>query len=119
MELYHSFDEVKKWIKELDSGQKSHPTLEIVEDSEFTFKVNLYTLNHKYSIKADDKSHEDGSRGYLGCIVKNRKSRPGELQLRGNDLPDGHFTKTNWENIKIAIIKYELEEVIINYTAGG
>lgn len=62
----------------------------------------IYTKLHSYSISA--------SPTYLGCIASTMFYRPGENWTRGNDLPDGKFCRETWENIKDAIIRYELEK---------
>lgn len=74
--------------------------------------VNIYTDTHCYNIIAIDRFNSDG---YLGCQVSTRKSRAGEDWFRGNDLPDGPFTRNTWEKIKDAIIGYELVELSISH----
>lgn len=73
--------------------------------------VYIYTDSHCYSIVAIDKANDDG---YLGCQASTRKPRAGEDWVRGNDLPDGPFTRDTWEKIKDAIIGYELIELSIS-----
>ena len=70
--------------------------------------VALYTQEHKYQIVAIDRR---GEKGYLGCQVSTRKFRAGEDWLRGNDLPDGPFSRATWERILNAIIRYEIVEL--------
>ena len=43
------------------------------------------------------------------CTVETRKPRAGEDWHRGNDLSDGPLTREVLEQIKNAIIAYELE----------
>lgn len=58
------------------------------------------TAKHSYHISATPT--------YLGCTVSATFFRPGENWTRGNDLPDGKFSRETWEAIKDAIIRYEL-----------
>jgi len=99
-----------QWLKELvypgkvcnfieeDSGQ-SEPGVETTRN--FCF----YTEKHQYFITAVERNKGDG---YLGCQVNARKARAGEDWLRGNDLPDGPFTRATWDKIINAIVCYEL-----------
>lgn len=69
----------------------------------------IVTAKHSYSISANP--------GYLGCIASTTFYRPGENWTRGNDLPDGKFTRETWEAIKDAIIRYELLKIEPERTA--
>lgn len=100
---------LEQWLKELvypgkvfnfieESSGHSEPGVETTR--EFCF----YTENHQYFITAIDRVGE----GYLGCQVSARKARAGEDWLRGNDLPDGPFTRATWDKIINAIVCYEL-----------
>jgi len=48
---------------------------------------------------------------YLGLTVSSRVARPGETWLRGNDLPDGEFSKDTFDRMMDAVLTYELREV--------
>lgn len=78
---------------------------ELKEYKDNTFKIFLYTKNHKYTIITIP--HYDGSPPYMGAQVICRKYREGEDWLRGNDLSDGKFSKDLWNKIIQDIIKYE------------
>jgi len=65
----------------------------------------IYTKQHSYSISATPT--------YLGCIASTMFYRPGENWTRGNDLPDGKFSRETWEAIKDAIIRYELAKIVL------
>lgn len=65
----------------------------------------LYTEENQYTIVAIER--KDGE-DYLGCSATARKARPGEGWLRGNDLPDGPFTRKTWDRIIYAIVSYEM-----------
>ena len=71
------------------------------EVKEFCF----YTEEHRYRVYAIDRKKDEG---YLGCTVTTRKMRTGETWVRGNDLPDGPFLKSTWNNILDRIVSYEL-----------
>ena len=65
--------------------------------------IRIFTKDCMYNIvaKAD----------YLGCLTSNRKYRAGEDWTRGHDLPDGKFSYSTWQYIKLAILKNELVKV--------
>lgn len=48
---------------------------------------------------------------YLGMTVSSRLARPGEGWLRGNDLPDGSFSKETFDAMMAAMLTYELRGV--------
>lgn len=48
---------------------------------------------------------------YLGMTASSRVSRPGENWQRGNDLPDGDFSKKTFDQMMGAVLMYELREV--------
>ncbi len=88
--------DVKDFIQEI-SGKGS--------PEEVRRRFFFYTDEHQYYIIAIEKTKE---KSYLGCQVSTRKSRAGEDYIRGNDLPDGDFTKKTWDDIIQAIVRYEL-----------
>lgn len=113
-------DQLKQWVKdEICRWSQFKKFVKVIEDSgeggekakreyEFKFRFNIYTETHRYRITAYDRSKDEG---YLGCTASTRKPRAGEDWTRGNDLPDGKFTRETWEHIKNAIIAYELAEL--------
>lgn len=90
--------DVKNFIQE-DSGEGS--------DKEVKRRLSFYTEEHQYFIVAIERFDGD-DKSYLGCQVSTRKSRAGEDWARGNDLPDGKFTKKTWDMIINSIVSYEL-----------
>ncbi len=96
-------DQLIAWLKGLRyfSPKKVH----VVEYSDEKLVVKLYTDEHYYQITAT-------AGGYLGCTASTRKPRPGESWTRGNDLPDGKFSKAVFDSIIGAIVFYEAEEVM-------
>jgi len=100
-----------QWIKELIfPGNPDNFIQEISGqggDGEIVRKFCLYTNENKYFITAIERTGGD-KRSYLGCQVNTRKHRAGEDWTRGNDLPDGTFTRKTWNMIINAIVNYEL-----------
>jgi hypothetical protein len=88
--------DVKDFIQEID-GEGS--------PKEVKRRFCFYTDEHKYVIVAIERSV---GRSYLGCQVSTRRMRAGEDWVRGNDLPDGEFTKKTWDDIIGAVVRYEL-----------
>jgi len=90
-----------EWLKRCSyfASKRIH----VVENTNDTLRIRLYTARHCYGIKATD--------GYLGCIASTRTPRPGEDWTRGNDLPDGKFCERTFQDILGAIVFYEALEV--------
>ena len=99
------------WIRDLAFPGKPENFIQEVSGQGKPGEVHrifcFYTNEHKYTIKAVERS-DSNRRSYLGCGVSTRKSRAGEDWTRGNDLPDGDFTKEKWDQILNAIVCYEL-----------
>lgn len=62
--------------------------------------VVLFTTNNEYHITVGDT--------YIGGMVTARMKRAGENWNRGNDIPDGDFSKKTWDMIMRFIVRYEL-----------
>lgn len=77
-------------------------------NEKYWLTIRFYTENHCYQIDCCLK--EDGNT-WMGASVTTRKPRPGENWTRGNDLPDGKFSKETWQRIKNAIIRYEMVRI--------
>lgn len=89
---------------DLEGGSTAHGVEE--------FAVRFCTAAHTYSIHARAPGvREAADHGYLGCIATCRTVRAGERSLRGSDLPDGPFSAETWQQIKDAILAYELVEL--------
>ena len=103
--------EFRSWLKEaFDSNRVVEYEEQCIPEggAETELRVYLYTATNRYSIVAKSREDDDG---YLGCIARCRKYRPGEDWHRGNDLPDGHFNKGTWIKILKGIVRYELQEI--------
>jgi len=114
-----TIDGFDKWLEKLIFPREVDDFIEVLYDGgrgdedgkvEMKKKIMFYTDNNKYSIVAIDRGEDAG---YLGCQVSSRKPRAGEDWDRGNDLPDGLFNKKTLEQIKNAIIAYELVELSV------
>ncbi len=107
---FSKIDELDKWLEDLVFPGKTDDFIQLLEGhcipgEEHYKSVCFYTEDYKYSIKAVDRTNDDG---YLGCVVTCRKARAGEDWKRGNDLPDGKFNKRTWDLIVKAIVSHEL-----------
>ena len=74
------------------------------------FRCIFYTNDHKYSIYGHPPTPKH-TRGYLGCGGDSRKPRPGEYWHRGNDLPDGDYSKETFDRIVRGIVAYEIKNL--------
>lgn len=74
------------------------------------FRCIFYTDTHRYSISGY-RPTTTHPKGYLGCVASTRKPRPGEDWSRGNDLPDGDYSKKTFDKIVRGIIGYELKSL--------
>lgn len=99
-----------KWVKELCPWDKTEDYIHILSEVDnpmyqpHRIRINFFTHDYKYYLVAKEN--------YLGCQVSCRKPRAGETWTRGNDLPDGKFSRETWEKIKNAVIRYELVKVM-------
>jgi hypothetical protein len=99
---------LKNWFRKDLRYANWDRDVEILKDTETECSIRVYTDTHSYRIGA--MVREDGT-GYLGCEASTRKPRAGEDHTRGNDLPDGLFTRANWQSILGSIVGYELMKI--------
>lgn len=101
-QLIEWMTEVKYWSPETKQSWEDY----IIDDPENdAFRMIIYTDNYSYAISV--YHHEDRD-SYLGCIAATRKPRAGEDWTRGNDLPDGTFSRETFDKIVRRIVGYEL-----------
>ncbi len=104
-------EKFKNWSKELCRWGRDdwfiHWIFDDVSENEYFGRYCIYTRNFTYTLTA--KWYKDHD--YLACGVNARMPRAGEDWTRGNDLPDGEFSRKTWEKIKNAIIQYELVKI--------
>ena len=117
--MFEEFDNWLSWIHP-HKYHKIDNYIEVAEEGKEDYdykRVQIYTNEHTYSIVAHlpipNKKRADGSpdHGYLGCIMSNRKPRPGEDWTRGIDLADGPYSEKTWHEILGDIIGMELERI--------
>ncbi len=65
--------------------------------------AKVFTDRYVYRISATANSLCSGASA--------RKPRAGETWTRGRDLPDGPFSEETWQEIVLAIVRYELVEL--------
>jgi len=98
-----------QWLKELIYPGKVTDFIKEIEghggDGEVYRSLCIYTEDNQYFISAIERP---AGKSYMGCQVTSRKARAGEDWHRGNDLPDGDFSKKTWDRIIYAIVSYEL-----------
>ena len=116
--LQHKYAELAQWLRPLCRYDKIEDFV-IIDYKDKTLYLKLFTKDHSYRISArlpDCEKLGNGKMisvdGYLGCQGQIRKPRAGEDWTRGNDLPDGPYTKETWDKIIYAIIAYELVKVV-------
>lgn len=66
-------------------------------------RVIFCTAAHTYSISFTHK--------YLGCVASARTARAGETWTRGNDLPDGKFSRETFDKIIQGVLAYEMVDL--------
>ena len=104
-----------KWLQNLvrygnvDSQALIFAT-QLDKKEENNFSVWLYTNDHCYAIYGHPPTKKN-SKGYLGAGGNTRKPRVGEFWNRGNDLPDGDYSKKTFDKIVYGIVRYELKNL--------
>lgn len=96
-----------EWLGEFKYcyGKRIH----VVVNTEEEIRLRIYTARNCYAIHA----HKTDGRWpiYFACEASTRAPRPGEDWTRGNDLPDGEFSKETLNQIMGSIVFYEALEV--------
>lgn len=91
---------MKSWLQDLGSWFDPNAVdFDVSEDGALHF--TLETAAHKYFFSARVPEGRGTDQGYLGCVATHKKSK------RGNDLPDGPFSRETWQEILFAIVGYE------------
>lgn len=102
-------EQLKEWFDELLGGYSQEMYINNLSGQgdgvSVKYKFEFYTDTYKYHIVSIDRNKDEG---YLGCVASCRKPIAGEGWHRGNDLPDGPFTKETWDKIVRGIVRYEL-----------
>ena len=77
-------------------------------NDEGVFHCLIWTENNEYHISCSFHRNETATRPTMLASVHARKYRTGENWRRGNDLPDGPFSKATFDAIISAIARYEI-----------
>lgn len=91
---------VSMWLDSVGMWGKAGEKFRYTEHEDGRGTVIFCTGTHSYQIAFSDT--------YLGCVASCRTQRPGETWTRGNDLPDGGFSRETFDRIIFAIVGYEL-----------
>ena len=97
--------EGRKFIDWLTDFKFSNPEyINVTINGEDVFGITIYTITNAYAFRI--------TKVYLGCTAATGMPRAGEDWSRGNDLPDGKFTKETLTKILGAILFYESQKVV-------
>ena len=91
-----------EWLKDFKFSNPEYINVTINGDE--VFGITIYTVTNAYAFRITS--------AYLGCTAGTRMPRAGEDWSRGNDLPDGKFTKETLTKILGAILFYESQKVV-------
>lgn len=96
------------WLNNMTQPTK-YKLIDIDDDpSEKGILVLFWTTNRRYSLTAF-RPCPKRPKGYLGAGYSNRAPNPGETWTRGNDIGDGAFSKTTFNEIMVDIANHEFE----------
>jgi hypothetical protein len=99
-----------EWLKELvPFNQIDKYTRKVRERFDADPNADRFANSVTYILCTEDNTYTiNAYPDRLAAGASSRKQRPGEDWTRGNDLPDGPFNRETWDNIREAIIRYEL-----------
>jgi len=104
-----------RWLKTIAKYGNVDKTMIIIKhDDHDRYNVCFYTNDNCYSISLTLPNSEKNQRGYLGCVMSERKPLPGLPYTRGNDFPDGPYTEKTWKAIIHKILGYEMKNLQID-----
>ena len=92
-------NQLREWLNEWSTGEGKEEVFRFGERNG-QGSVVFCTKAHTY--------HLSFTGTYLGATATSRRARAGEEWLRGNDLPDGKFSRETFDAITRAIVGYEL-----------
>lgn len=92
-------EQLEEWLKDIAIWGRSKDRFRFSE-KDGRGSVIFCSATHTYHLSFTDT--------YLGATVTSRIARPGEGWLRGNDLPDGAFSRETFDKIIRAVAAYEL-----------
>lgn len=107
-EFMDEFPELIKWMNKRKCYDSLDKLSVIRKRSGEGYRIEFHSLLYQYSISVV-KPSKKRDKGYLGCIMRCRRSRIGEDWTRGNDFPDGSYSKKTWNHIIQTIAFHEFE----------
>ena len=113
LEVLKEFPHLHKWLEELSRYRKLEDYIYISDYKKGEIRVKIFTKDHYYTIVAK-LPNDKKPNGYLGTYGNCRKPRAGEEWTRGNDLPDGSYSRETWEAFIASLVSYELVKVVRN-----
>jgi len=113
LKVLDDFPGLKDWLKEVSRYGKVENFVFISDYKKGEISLKIFTKDHYYPIVAILPTTEKPN-GYFGTFGHCRKPRAGEDWTRGNDLPDGSYSKETWDAFKDKLISYELVKVVRN-----
>jgi len=90
------------WLEDFKFNNPEY--INVTINGEDVFGITIYTITNTYAFRI--------TKTYLGCTASTRMPRAGEDWMRGNDLPDGEFSKETLVKILGAILFYESQKVV-------
>ena len=111
--LKQAYDEVRGWLRAIYSPSQIDKAVLVRPDAGQcgSIHVKIWTSTNEYRVCVSPRPTGGLEDAYMGASASTRKPRAGEAWTRGNDLPDGNFSKELWQEIMVAIVKYEAQEV--------
>lgn len=111
--LEQAYETIREWLgavyrpSQIDRAVHVRP-----DDGECgAIHVKIWTDTNEYRVRISLKPMGRLEDAYMGASASSRKPRAGEDWTRGNDLPDGGFSEALWQEIMVAIVRYEAQEV--------
>lgn len=115
-EHHRMYERLKAFVRQF--GPSYAGTLDSHADVKFGYvggdpsmSVRFYSDSYVYSVSVHSKPDKPIEEWYLGAYVSTRCHRPTEDWVRGNDLPDGDFTRYTWRSIVSAFAGYQLLDI--------
>lgn len=109
-ELEEIAPELVSWLQEILNCRYIDRKMIIKLKRNSKLTIHFYTNDHCYTLNIT-KPDNSKPGGYLGCTVSTRKPRTGENWNRGNDLPDGEYSKGTFNSIVKGIVRYEMKDL--------
>lgn len=113
-ELQKDLPELHEWLMPFGRyGSDFFTYKKILDDdspTSFRYRIRLYSQTSYYTIVVHPRDGEK-ELWYLGGFANARAPRAGEEHTRGNDIPDGKYTKETFDDIIQSILSLELVQI--------